>query len=141
VPADEFRQYYAGLSEEGLREIDRADLTDVARASYDEELASRGLTIESAPPPVEPSTDDIPWVPLDTFELEEIKLVRALLAAEDIPTDTDVRPAANYPPLTAGVILFVPKPFLARAREVLAAQISEEELIAEAEAEEPPEDA
>jgi hypothetical protein len=146
VPTHEFREYYATLSEEGLREIDRADLTDAARACYDDELASRGLTIESAPPVIAPGsglkvTDDIEWVPLDTFDVEEIKLVREMLDAEQIPTDTDPSPAANYPPLAAGSVLFVPKPLLARAREVLAAQISDEELIAEAEAGKPPEDA
>jgi hypothetical protein len=141
VPTDEFRQHYASLSEEGLREIDRADLTDAARDCYDEELARRGLTIESPLPEVEPVSRDIAWVPLDTFDLDEIKLVRALLDAEEIPSDTELLPAGNYPPLPAGMALFVPKPFLGRAREILAAQISDEELIAEAEEQEPPEDA
>jgi len=141
VPADELRQYYAGLSEEGLREIERDDLTEIARACYDEELARRGLKIESAAVEVEPATDDIAWAPLGGFDPDEIELVRALLAAEKIPSDMKLRPAANYPPLPAGSVLFVPEPFLARAREALAAQISDEELIAEAEAEKPPDDA
>jgi hypothetical protein len=127
VPADEFRQHYASLSEEGLREINRADLTDAARASYDQELASRGLTIESAPPKAPP--DDIAWVPLDTFPPEEIKLVRALLHAEEIPTHLD------------SDVLFVPKPLLEQACEILAFHVSDEDLIAEAEADPPPHDA
>jgi hypothetical protein len=141
VPADEFRQHYASLSEEGLQDIDRDDLTEVARACYDEELATRGLTIESAPPVVELSIDDMDWVPLDVFDAEEIELVRAILDAGAIPSDTDPRPAQNYPPLPAGSVLFVPRPLLERAREVLASQISDEELNAEAEATPPPEDA
>jgi hypothetical protein len=143
VPADELKQYYAGLSEEGLQEIDRGDLTDVARATYDAELAARGLKIESAPPVAEPapSLEDMGWVPLATFNAEEIELVRALLEAEEIPSDMDLRSSANYPPQPEGSILYVPEQSLARAREVLASQISEEELIAEAEAGEPPEDA
>jgi hypothetical protein len=141
VPADEFREHYASLSEEGLREINRADLTDAARACYDEELVSRGLTIESPPQEVEPSTEDISWVPLGTFNLDEIEQVRALLEFEGIPAGREPRPPGNYPPLAAGSNLFVPAPFLEQAREILAAQISEEELIAEAEAYQPPEDA
>lgn len=142
MPTDEFRQYYASLSDEGLREIDSADLTAAARACYDEELASRGLTIEIPPPEVEPTPDEmIGWVPLDTFNDEEMKLVRALLDAEQIPTSMKLNPAENYPPLAAGSVLFVPEPFLERAREALAAQISDEELIAEAEAQQPPDDA
>lgn len=143
MPADEFRKYYAGLSEEGLREIDSRDLTETARACYEEELAKRGLTIEDGAPKLqpEPLMRDAGWVALDTFNPEEIELVRALLEAEEIPTDMDPTPSENYPPQAAGSVLFVPEQFLARAREVLAADVSEEELIAEAEAEEPPEDA
>jgi hypothetical protein len=142
VPADEFREHYASLSEEGLREINRADLTDAARACYDDELASRGLTIESTPPlDVERPTDDVAWVPLGTFNLDEIEQVRALLDFEGIPSEREPRPPGNYPPLSAGSALFVPAPMLEGAREILAAQVSEEELIAEAEAYQPPEDA
>lgn len=142
MPADELRQYYSTLSEEGLREIDREDLTDAARASYDTELASRGLTIEKPPPEVEPTPDDtIGWVSLDTFSEEEVELVRALLDAEEIPTTMKLLPAGNYPPVPAGSLLYVPEPMLERAREVLASQVSDEELIAEAESQPPPDDA
>jgi hypothetical protein len=142
VPADEFRQYYARLSEEGLREINRADLTDVARACYDEELSSRGLAVESAPVPeaVAP-TEEISWVPLGAFHPDEIGQVRGLLDFEGIPTERESRPSGNYPPVAAGSELYVPEHLLERAREVLAAPISDEELIAEAEACQPPEDA
>ena len=142
VPADEFREHYASLSEEGLREINRADLTDAARACYDEEVASRGLSIENAPPPeVGPPAEEIEWAPLGTFNLDEIEQVRALLDFEGIPAEREPRPPGNYPPLAAGSALFVPAPLLERAREILAAQISDEELIAQAEAYQPPEDA
>jgi hypothetical protein len=132
------------LSDEGLHEIERGDLTDIARAAYDAELGARGLQIENAAPVAdnapEPSLEDMGWVPLATFNAEEIELVRALLEAEEIPSDMDLRSSANYPPQAEGSILYVPERSLARAREVLASQISEEELIAEAEAGEPPED-
>jgi hypothetical protein len=135
VPADEFRQYYAGLSEEGLREIDRADLTDVARACYDDELASRGLTIERDQP-VAPA-DDTPWAALDTLPLSEVRLAGVLLDSAEIPWRVESEGADPG----AGQILFVPEPLLEQAREVLGTEISDEELIAQAEAEEPPEDA
>jgi len=143
VPEDEFRRHYQSLSEEGLRDIDRADLTETARACYDEELAGRGLSIERAPPPqIElPPEEEFAWVPLGTFIADEIELIRALLDAEKIPTTMEPPAAGNYPPLAAGSILSVPEPLLSRAREILAAEISDEELIAEAEAYKPPEDA
>lgn len=142
MPTHEFRQYYASLSEEGLREIDRADLIDAARVCYDEEIARRGMTIEIPAPEIEPAPDDmIAWVPLDTFNDEEMKVVRALLDAQEIPTTMKLRPAQNDPPLAAGSVLFVPEHFLERAREALAARISDDELIAEAEAQPPPDDA
>ncbi len=145
VPADEFRQHYASLSEEGLREIDPADLTDVARASYEEELRTRGLTSptirENLPPEPDPLMEEEGWVPLDTFTGEEMDLVRALLDAQGIPNNMKSPPSENYPPVAAGSVLFVPEQYVSQAREILASQISDEELIAEAEAESPPEDA
>jgi hypothetical protein len=141
VPADEFSKYYSGLSDEGLREIDRDDLIDAARLCYDEELSRRGLKIESAPPEIEAPPDDITWVPLDAFDAEEFKVIRSLLDDEGIPTRTDPPAAGNYPPVAAGTILFVPEKLLERARQALMVQISDEELIAEAEAQQPPEDA
>jgi hypothetical protein len=142
VPADELSQYYRSLSDEGLREIQRADLTEVARACYDAELASRGLTIETLPPEPEPSPDDmIEWAPLGTFTDEETQVVRALLDAQEIPSTMKLAPAENYPPVAAGSLLYVPERLLNKAREALASEISDEELIAEAEAEAPPEGA
>jgi hypothetical protein len=135
VPADEFRQHYRSLSDEGLFDIDRADLTEAARACYDEELASRGLAIERPrAPEVERPLDENGWVPLDTFDSEEIELVRGLLDAEGVPNNVESS-------AVEGVVLSVPEAFLGRAREILAAQISEQELIDEAEAYQPPEDA
>ena len=40
---DELRRYYASLSDDALLEIERNDLTEVAQACYDAELAERGL--------------------------------------------------------------------------------------------------
>jgi hypothetical protein len=43
--------------------------------------------------------------------------------------------------VAAGSVLFVPEKLLERARQALMVQISDEELIAEAEAQQPPDDA
>ena len=46
ISTDELRKHYASLSDEGLREIDPADLTDQARKFYEDELKSRRLARE-----------------------------------------------------------------------------------------------
>jgi hypothetical protein len=46
--ADDFKRLYAGMPDEELRSLVRAELTEVARQCYDAELARRGL---SATPP------------------------------------------------------------------------------------------
>ncbi len=43
IDVNDLRRHYESLSDEGLLEIDRGDLTDVARTCYDEEVRSRGL--------------------------------------------------------------------------------------------------
>jgi hypothetical protein len=43
LDADDFRRRYAELSDEGLLLINRGDLVEVARQSYDKELETRGL--------------------------------------------------------------------------------------------------
>ena len=44
VNIEDIRRQYAELSDEGLLEIERADLMEQARQCYDEELARGGLT-------------------------------------------------------------------------------------------------
>lgn len=134
MPTDEFRQYYATLSEEGLREIDRDDLTEIARTCYDDELALRGITIEGDAP--ESPAEDATWVAMATLPFAEIELARELLDAAEIPSRVEHESKDSQE-----LVLLVPEPLVEQAREVLAAQVSEEELIAQAEAYEPPEDA
>jgi hypothetical protein len=43
INPEQLRQYYARLSDEALLELDRKDLTDIARQFYDVEVASRKL--------------------------------------------------------------------------------------------------
>jgi len=44
INIEDLRQHYASLSDEGLLEIDRDELTAVAQTCYDEELEQRNLT-------------------------------------------------------------------------------------------------
>jgi PhnB protein len=43
ISIEDIRRQYAGLSDDGLLEIDREDLMEQARMCYDEEVARRGL--------------------------------------------------------------------------------------------------
>lgn len=128
---EEFSRHYASLSDEGMREIDRADLIDAARECYDEELARRGLTVEGAAPEVDAAAmGDTVWVPLDTFTQSELDLVRVLLDEAAVPFTVN-----------KDGVLFVPESMLEQAQEVLVTEVSEEDLIAQAEEHAPPEDA
>ena len=43
IHAEDLRRHYESLSEDGLLGVDRADLTPLAQAIYDQEIARRGL--------------------------------------------------------------------------------------------------
>jgi len=51
VTPEELRRYYASVSDEMLREVDPANLTDAARRCYESEVAKRGLAPDAGPPP------------------------------------------------------------------------------------------
>src|SRR5436305_13300747 len=57
ISVQDIRRQYAELSDEGLLEIQRADLVEDARRCYDDELARRGLAttpvaqVSHQPPP------------------------------------------------------------------------------------------
>lgn len=74
---------------------------------------------------------------LSTFDsLEEANLVRALLASADVPFKLDNELSSQWTG-AAGLRLMVPASSLEQAEELLQAQISEDDLIAQAEAAEP----
>jgi Putative prokaryotic signal transducing protein len=140
VSPDDFRRLYSSLSDIGLRTIQRDDLTDIARQCYDQELASRGLSLTPAevePDPDEPAGDAADMVELATFtSYEEGKLARAMLASAEIPSYLeDLRSSIG-----AAMRLFVPAEFLEQAQEILESELSDEELARQAEAEIPPEE-
>lgn len=145
---EEFQSYYQSLSDEALRELDRNDLVEAARACYDQELAGRGLTAANAP-------NDLSAAPADGrehreiaasfFSVQEAGLALALLQSAGIPSsledeNTDLRSGSMWSSQGNGLRLTVPAEFLEEARAILESDVSEADLIAQAEvAEEIPE--
>ncbi len=114
ISAEDLRRQYADLSDDALLEVDREDLVELARTCYDEELARRNLQAASARPD-EP--DD--FVVAATFSShQEAKAASGLLIRDGIPNQLE----------SGGLTLLVPASFLAEARDILDAQIPEEQL-------------
>ena len=142
IDPEEFRRHYASLSDEGLIEIERSELVDVARQCYDEELAQRGIQLKAgAPLAPEESTAHDHWTVVATYlTADEANFAHAMLGGAGIPA----RIAANNTSSWTGtgeLRLLVPAEMLEEAEAILAGEISDEELAAQAEAEPPPEDA
>jgi PhnB protein len=141
VSVHDIRQQYADLSDEGLLEMDRQDLVEVARMCYDEELARRGLKVRTpgratperaaavarrAPEPSEPEPqapepldDDEELAVAETYDSREAaRLARELLRTNGIRA----RLGAD------GLEVLVPESTQEAAQAVLIAEISDETL-------------
>jgi hypothetical protein len=138
-----FVSHFADLSDEALQSVKREDLVEAARECLDQELASRNLPTSLDLETAKPSSEDdaapgIDLVPLDTYEIsEEAKLARALLESADIPCYLTYAHTVGTTSLwtnAPGLTLMVPAALLDEAREILGAQITDEELDAQAEA-------
>jgi hypothetical protein len=138
-PAD-FKRHYALLSDDALLEIDRDELVDAARPYYDAELAERKLALpeteESAPTdqdgdPALGQAEDGPKLVGTFLSLEDANLARGLLLSADIPCALE----NEYMAQRSALRLMVPASAYDRACEILESEISEEDLIAQAEAE------
>jgi hypothetical protein len=142
VDLEDFRRRYAELSDEALLELDRDELVDLARDCYDAELAGRGLRRVSPPATEVPDHGEL--VEGDLVEAarfsfsSEADLARALLESAAIPCYLENEFAGKTLGAADGLRLLVPASLLENAREILAARVSEEELIAQAEAEPAP---
>jgi hypothetical protein len=131
-----FRRRYAELSDEGLLSIDRTDLTELAQQYYDAEIRGRGLHSDPVTPAEEIAVGE-KLVPVATFiSLEEANLGRALLQSADIPATLENELSSNWTGI-GGLRLMVPTSFLEQAEEILEARISDEDLLAQAEAADP----
>ncbi len=132
VDPEEIRQRFEQLSDEGLLSIDRNELIELAQQYYDAEVSRRGLKHAPAAPAEESAEEQL--VPLATFDsLEEANLVRALLESAEIPVKLDNELSSQWTG-AGGLRLMVPASSLEQAEEILQAQISEDDLIAQAEA-------
>lgn len=134
IDPDEIRQRFDQLSDEGLLAINRNELIELAQQYYDAEISRRGLKTTPSAAAEESATEEL--VPLATFvSLEEANLVRALLESADIPAKLENELSSAWTGI-GGLRLMVPASFLKQAEEILVAQISEDDLIAQAEASE-----
>jgi hypothetical protein len=137
---DDFRQHFQSLSDEGLLAVNRKDLVEMACQCYDVELAQRGLkplvaAAEDAAPDQEQPQE---LVAVATFTWAgEAKLAEALLRSESIPCflrdEHTIQMNWCWGNALGGLRLMVPAEFAERAREILGAQVSEQELEAQAE--------
>jgi len=59
IEPEELRHYYASLSDDALMAIDTADLVEIAKRCYDDEVSGRGLPTDS-PASEEPSAGESP---------------------------------------------------------------------------------
>jgi hypothetical protein len=136
INPQEIQHRYAELSDEGLLEINRDDLTDVARQYFDAELRARGLHEEPAPPVETPEPDLKPeneLVEIGTFlSMHEADMALTLLRSAEIPVQVYNELVSAF--AAGGIRLLVPVSYLEQAEEILASQVSDEELLAQAEA-------
>jgi Putative prokaryotic signal transducing protein len=139
IDPDDFKRHYAMLSDAALLEMNRDELVDAARACYDAELAERKLARRDADGEAQPAEEhgqtegDLQLV--GTFlSMEEANFARGLLQSADVPCSLENEFSAGFS--GAGALrLLVPASVYDRACEILEAEISEEDLIAQAEAE------
>lgn len=147
IDPEDFKRHYALLSDDALLEIDRDELVDAARPYYDAELAERKLASPDAEengPSADQSdgpTDDAPGRAADgpqlvaTFlSLDEANFARGLLHSADITCSLENEHGAQWAG-NGALRLMVPASAYDRACEILETEISEEDLIAQAEAE------
>jgi hypothetical protein len=138
---DDFRRHFESLSGEELAQVNRDELVDMARQCYDAEVARRGLPPTpldaEAPPPDVPEDQDL--VEVGNFLWGgQAHLAESLLRSESIPcylqNENVLRIYWLWTNGAGGLRLMVPSSVAERAREILAAPVSQEELEKEAEA-------
>ena len=143
IDLEDFKRHYAMLSDDALLEINRSELVDAARVCYDAELAERTLArpnAEENASALDHPSEDVPGTEgglelVATFlTVEEANFARGLLQSADIPCSFENDEAAAWTGM-GELRLMVPASAYDRACEILETEISEEDLIAQAEAE------
>ncbi len=140
---DEIRRIYSELTDEALLEMNREDLTEIARICYDQELAQRRLEPRPPEPAGDSPEESVPdpgnLVQAATFlSAADARLAQALLKSENIPAFLADEISDIYVKGLSGPRLFVPAHYLDAARALLEAEVSDDELAAQAEATPPP---
>ena len=143
IDPEEVRQRFAQLSDEGLLAIDRKDLIELAQQYYDLEMSHRGLRLTSARSEGQSEgalAHGEELVPVGTFvSFEEASLSRAMLESAGIAAKLENEVSSHWAGL-GGLRLMVPASLLNEAQEILESTVSDEELLAQAEAAERDED-
>jgi hypothetical protein len=147
ITPDDFRRHYAELSDEALLAIEREDLVDTARMCLDVELANRGLQPAPAAAPFETAdaVEAEALVAIAKFvSADEATYFHVLLHNEGIParlvSPHSIELRHLYDRALGGIQLLVPAPLAEEAGAILDASVSDDELAAQAEAAEPPEE-
>jgi hypothetical protein len=129
------RRQYSNLSDEALLSMNRGDLVELAQQIYDEEVESRGLASPAASPASEIVTTEgeasEEMVEAATYtSRSEARLAKSFLVSAEIPCELE----NEFTLQEVELRLLVPANLLDQALEVLGAEISDEELAAQAEA-------
>jgi hypothetical protein len=136
VDAEDFRRVYESMNDDALLAVNRDELVEVAQQCYDAEVARRNLlTVDEAEAAGEAAADEETDIRKNMVELavftnvDDARMALGLLRAAEIPCYLE-----NIGVMVPEFRLSVPPMFLEQAREILDAEISEEELAAQAEA-------
>jgi hypothetical protein len=125
ITSEELKASYRRMPDDELLSLDREELTEVARACYDQEMLRRGLegkaeTADGA------SADEEPFVVVERYESAEAAWqIQATLEAANIPARVgDPQPGgAAYPQMGIGnFAVAVPASFAEDARQLLNAE-------------------
>ena len=133
------RLQYENLSDEALHSMNRDDLVELAQQIYDEEIATRGLGKPAETPlaeaPQPETTEEMVEVATYTSR-SEARLAKSFLLSAEIPCELE----NEFELKEVELRLLVPISLLEQAQEVLGAEISDEDLAAQAEAAGDPEE-
>lgn len=141
IDPEDFRRHYALLSDDALLELNPDELVDAARPYYEAELADRNLApndnvsdVPRTTAETEDHAEDGSQLVATFLSLEEANFARGLLQSADIDSALENEYGAQWAG-NGALHLMVPTSAYDRACEILESEISEEDLIAQAEAE------
>jgi hypothetical protein len=141
ITPEELKRAYRRMSDEELVAMDTDDLTEVARNCHADEMERRGLQ-PGATPMASEGGDGQPWASAGTFRfIDEAQLAISRLEAAGIPaeleSDTGDLLWISTSAFKSSRVL-VPEAFVEKAHAVIESHAAEEELAAQAAAEQVP---